>query len=201
MFRSSRKMRLRISYFSVHLLEHVKQEVDLGEPSNYAPIIIGRLERINLDAMITDQLMYSQLRVQSLSVDEKWAGAPLAAMLRRHQSENADANDYILHVAVVLLPTSYCVKQVKYLSIVLQPLDLNLDEETLMKIVPFFRRSLSNSSTTRQQYYFDHFEIHPIKLCWKLWVVWKQIQICKTDGGGPSQTSQPTDPVQRENII
>ncbi|KAL8507902.1 hypothetical protein ACS0TY_018449 [Phlomoides rotata] len=83
------------------------KEVDLGEPSNYAPIIIGRLERINLDAMITDQLMYSQLRVQSLSVDEKWAGAPLAAMLRRHQSENADANDYILHVAVVLLPTSY----------------------------------------------------------------------------------------------
>ncbi|KAL8476053.1 hypothetical protein ACS0TY_028647 [Phlomoides rotata] len=164
MFRSSRKMRLRISYFSVHLLEHVKQEVDLGEPSNYAPIIIGRLERINLDGMITDQQMYSQLRVQSLSVDEKWAGAPLATMLRRHQSENADANDYILHVAVVLLPTSYCVKQVKYLSIVLQPLDLNLDEETLMKIVPFFRRSLSNSSTPRQQYYFDHFEIHPIKI-------------------------------------
>lgn len=58
--------------------------------------------------------------MQSLSVDEKWAGAPLAAMLRRHQSENADANDYILHVAAVLLPTSYSVKQVKYLSIVLQ---------------------------------------------------------------------------------
>ncbi|KAL8463521.1 hypothetical protein ACS0TY_034246 [Phlomoides rotata] len=168
-------------------LKFMQKEVDLGEPlsilfqhfyiffhwshlwlliraSNYAPIIIGRLERINLDAMITDQLMYSQLRVQSLSVDEKLAGAPLAAMLRRHQSENADANDYILHVAVVLLPTSYCVKQVKYLSIILQPLDLNLDEETLMKIVPFFRRSLSNSSTPRQQYYFDHFEIHPIKV-------------------------------------
>ncbi|KAL2240290.1 UNVERIFIED_CONTAM: hypothetical protein Sindi_0670200 [Sesamum indicum] len=78
---SRRKMRLRISYFSVHLLEHAEQ---------------------------------------SLSVDEKWTGAPFAAMLRRHQSEKSDANEYILHVAVVLLPMSYSVKQVKYLSIVLQ---------------------------------------------------------------------------------
>lgn len=58
--------------------------------------------------------------MQSLSVDEKWGGAPFTAMLRRHRSEKSDANDYILHVAVVLLPTSYNVKQVKYLSIVLQ---------------------------------------------------------------------------------
>ncbi|KAI3452089.1 hypothetical protein Pfo_008754 [Paulownia fortunei] len=160
----SRKMRLRIPYFSVHLLEHALQEVDLGEPSNYAPIIITRVERINWDAIFTDQHKCNQIRVQSLSVDEKWVGAPFAAMLRRHQSEKSDANDYILHVAVVLLPTSSCVKQVKYFSIVLQPLDLNLDEETLMKIVPFWRRSLSDLSTPRQQYYFDHFEIHPIKI-------------------------------------
>lgn len=46
----------------------------------------------------------------------------------------------------------------------LQPLDLNLDEETLMKIVPFWRSSLGDSSAPRQQYYFDHFEIHPIKV-------------------------------------
>ncbi|KAL0350601.1 UNVERIFIED_CONTAM: hypothetical protein Sradi_4209300 [Sesamum radiatum] len=122
---SRRKMRLRISYFSVHLLEHAEQ---------------------------------------SLSVDEKWIGAPFAAMLRRHQSEKSDANEYVLHVAIVLLPMSYSVKQMKYLSIVLQPLDVNLDEETLMKIVPFWRRSLSDSNTPRQQYYFDHFEIHPIKI-------------------------------------
>ncbi|GFP80966.1 hypothetical protein PHJA_000239900 [Phtheirospermum japonicum] len=45
-----------------------------------------------------------------------------------------------------------------------KPLDLNFDEETLMKIVPFWRGSLSDSSGPRQQYYFDHFEIHPIKI-------------------------------------
>lgn len=58
--------------------------------------------------------------MQSLSVDEKWFGAPCAAMLRRHQSEKSDGNEYVLHVAVVLLPTSSSVKHVKYLSIVLQ---------------------------------------------------------------------------------
>ncbi|XP_011099247.1 uncharacterized protein LOC105177708 isoform X2 [Sesamum indicum] len=161
---SRRKMRLRISYFSVHLLEHAEQEVDVHETSIYSPLIITRFERINWDAMFTDEHKYNQIRVQSLSVDEKWTGAPFAAMLRRHQSEKSDANEYILHVAVVLLPMSYSVKQVKYLSIVLQPLDLNLDEETLMRIVPFWRRSLSDSCTPRQQYYFDHFEIHPIKI-------------------------------------
>ncbi|KAL7101240.1 hypothetical protein ACP275_08G043400 [Erythranthe tilingii] len=162
--RSGRQMRLRVSYFSVHLLEHAKQEVNLGEPSNYEPIIITRLERINLDAIFTDQHKYSHIRVKSLSVDEKWVGAPFAAMLRKHQSEKSDGNEYILHAAVVLLPTGSSVKQVKYLSIVLQPLDLNLDEETLMKIVPFWRSSLSDSNAPRQQYYFDHFEIHPVKI-------------------------------------
>ncbi|KAA8547279.1 hypothetical protein F0562_003857 [Nyssa sinensis] len=49
-------------------------------------------------------------------------------------------------------------------QVVLQPLDLNLDEETLMRIVPFWRTSLSDSNTQSQQYYFDHFEIHPIKI-------------------------------------
>ncbi|KAL3616453.1 hypothetical protein CASFOL_039843 [Castilleja foliolosa] len=161
---SGRKMRLRVSYISVHLLENYQQEVDLEELSMHAPIIITRLERFSWDAILTDQQKYIQIRVQSLSVDEKWAGAPFAAMLRHHQSEKSDANDYILHVAVVLLPTSSSVKHVKYLSIVLQPLDLNFDEETLMKIVPFWRRSLSDSSGPRQQYYFDHFEIHPIKI-------------------------------------
>lgn len=38
--------------------------VDLGDPSSYAPIIITRLERINWDAIMTNQLNYSQIRVQ-----------------------------------------------------------------------------------------------------------------------------------------
>lgn len=45
-----------------------------------------------------------------------------------------------------------------------QPVNLNLDEETLMRVVPFWRSSLS-TNTQSSQYYFDNFEIHPIKVC------------------------------------
>lgn len=45
-----------------------------------------------------------------------------------------------------------------------QPVNLNLDEETLMRVVAFWRSSLSTTNTQSSQYYFDHFEIHPIKV-------------------------------------
>lgn len=50
------------------------------------------------------------------------------------------------------------------IGLLLQPLDLNIDEETLMRIVPFWRTSLSDPNAPSRQYYFDHFEIHPIKV-------------------------------------
>lgn len=43
---------------------NVLKEVDLGGTSNYTPIIITRLERINWDALMTNQLKSSQIRVQ-----------------------------------------------------------------------------------------------------------------------------------------
>ena len=58
--------------------------------------------------------------MQSLSIDQKWAGAPFAAMLRRHQSGYSNKNDNILHIVFVLLSSSSNVKQVKYSSVVLQ---------------------------------------------------------------------------------
>lgn len=42
------------------------KEVDSGDASNYAPIVITRLERISWDAIMTNQLKYSQIRVQVL---------------------------------------------------------------------------------------------------------------------------------------
>ncbi|KAG0467160.1 hypothetical protein HPP92_018740 [Vanilla planifolia] len=60
------------------------------------------------------------------------------------------------------------VKQVKYSSIILQPIDLKIDEETLMKLAPFWRSSSTSSSKQSQQFYFRHFEIHPIKVSDKI---------------------------------
>ncbi|XAR73934.1 hypothetical protein NMG60_11008067 [Bertholletia excelsa] len=163
-FHLSGKIRFRISHFSITLLEHSKKEVDASEPSGFTPLIVTRLGNINLDSVLTDKYSQNKISVQSLSVDQKWVGAPFAAMLRRHHSDYGNTNDNILQVVAVLVSSSSNVKQVKYLSVILQPVDLNLDEETLMRLVTFWRTSLSDSNTQRQQYYFDHFEIHPIKI-------------------------------------
>lgn len=58
--------------------------------------------------------------IQSLSVDQKWEGAPFASMIRRHQSEDYDRNDDIFRIVIVLLSSSSEVKQVEYSSVVLQ---------------------------------------------------------------------------------
>lgn len=58
--------------------------------------------------------------IQALSVDQKWAGAPFAAMLRRNQLEDCSKSDSVLRMELVLVSSNSKVKQVKYLSIVLQ---------------------------------------------------------------------------------
>lgn len=63
---------------------------------------------------------FTFLILQSLAVDQKWVGAPFSAVLRRHQSDYCDPNDKILQVVLVLLASSSMVKQIKYLSIILQ---------------------------------------------------------------------------------
>ncbi|XP_052287194.1 uncharacterized protein LOC102617616 isoform X2 [Citrus sinensis] len=158
------KIQLRISYFALHLLEHRKQDMDESDASSYAPIVVGRLGNINLDSVFRDQQKYNQISVQSLNVEHKRLGAPFAAMLRRHQLGYSESNDCVLKIVCILLSNSSNVKQVKYSSIILQPVDLNLDEETLMSIASFWRTSLSDSNTQSRQFYFDHFEILPIKI-------------------------------------
>ncbi|BBH07848.1 Protein of unknown function D, partial [Prunus dulcis] len=146
-----------------HSCEKIQlRDGDDMEPSAYTPILAARIGNINFDSLFTHEQKFSQICVQSVNLEHKWVGAPFAAMLRRHESDYNDSNDCVLKIVVVFLSTSSNVVQVKYSSIALQPMDLNLDEETLMKIVPFWRTSLSNSKS--QQYYFDHFEIHPIKI-------------------------------------
>ncbi|WOH10040.1 hypothetical protein DCAR_0729501 [Daucus carota subsp. sativus] len=161
---SGAKMQLRVFNAAISILEPSKKERDTDELPTYTPIIVIRLGNMDMDSLLTNHRKCNSIRVQSLSVDEKWIGAPFASMIRRHHSQYSDADSSMLHIVFNLLSTSSEVKHVEYSSIVLQPFDLNLDEETLMRIVPFLRTSLSDPHTKSQQYYFDHFEIHPIKI-------------------------------------
>ncbi|XP_020537290.1 uncharacterized protein LOC105639629 isoform X2 [Jatropha curcas] len=161
---SCAKVQLRVYHFAIHLLEDGKQDLDNNEEPCYTPFIVARLGNINLDSIITDQQKYNQISLQSLNIDQKWTGAPFAAVLRRHQLDSIDSNVPVLKVVFILLSNNSNVRQVKYLSIILQPIDLNLDEETLIRLASFWRTSLSDSSAPSQRYYFDHFEVHPIKI-------------------------------------
>ncbi|XP_074349870.1 uncharacterized protein LOC141689470 isoform X3 [Apium graveolens] len=161
---SGAKMQLRVFDSAISILELSKKERDVIELPTYTPIIVIRLGNIYMDSLLTNHRKCNSIRVQSLSVDEKWIGAPFASLIRRHHSQYPDTDSSMLHIVFILLSTSSKIKHVEYSSIVLQPFDLNLDEETLMRIAPFWRTSLSDPHTKSQQYYFDHFEIHPIKI-------------------------------------
>lgn len=160
----SKRVWIKFSSIALNLLENAEQETYASEAQFNTPILVGHIENVSLVSVLTDKHQYNKMSVQSLSVDQKWVGAPFAAMLRRHQSDLSSMDSDILHLVIVLLASSSTVGQVKYLSVVLQPLDINLDEETLLRLVPFWRTSLSDSKTLSRQYYFDQFEIHPIKI-------------------------------------
>ncbi|KAK7251111.1 hypothetical protein RIF29_34030 [Crotalaria pallida] len=156
------KIQLRVSQFAIHLLENGKQEEDANEPKDLTPIVVVKLGNLQMISVSNNHQRYNQFNVQNVNLELKWNGAPFASMLRRHQLDYSDLDDSVLKVVFVLVTPSSDVKQFKYSSIFLQPIDLNLDEETLMKIAPFWRTSLSDSES--QRFYFDHFEIHPIKI-------------------------------------
>lgn len=162
--RPSIGIRFVVSSFTVNLLEKEKQDADSSESQVLSTIIVVRLANIFLNFLVTDRFKYYQFGVQSLSVDEKWNGAPFASMIRRSRLHDYGSNDNILDISVILNSTNFSAKEVKRSSIILQPIDLKIDEETLMRLVPFWRASLSTSKTPSQQFFFKNFEIHPIKI-------------------------------------
>ncbi|CAH1413272.1 unnamed protein product [Lactuca virosa] len=107
---------------------------------------------------------FSERAKQEEESDESLVYTPIIVMRLNNISLDSMLTDQQRLNQLRVQSVSVDQKQIKYLSIVLQPFDLNLDEETLMKIVPFYRTSLSDPNTPSQQYYFDHFEIHPVKI-------------------------------------
>ncbi|QHO47810.1 Vacuolar protein sorting-associated proteinb [Arachis hypogaea] len=156
------KVQVRVSQFAVHLLEHVKQEGDENELQDFTPFSVVKLGNLHMFMVSNNDQVYNQFTVQDVNFELKWNGAPFASMLRRHQLDYSGSSDSVLKIVFILLNSSSNLKQFRYSSIFLQPIDLNLDEETLMKIASFWRTSLSDSES--QRFYFDHFEIHPIKI-------------------------------------
>jgi hypothetical protein len=127
-------------------------------------ILTARLQHVSADSVVTDSFKHVSIAIHSVNVDEKWDGASFGSILRRNKLQDAALNENILRIVFVLNSTNNSVKQIQYCSIILQPVDLKIDEETLMKLVPFWRASLAPSGTPSTQFYFRHFEVHPIKI-------------------------------------
>uniref|UniRef100_A0A0D9Y124 Vacuolar protein sorting-associated protein 13 VPS13 adaptor binding domain-containing protein n=1 Tax=Leersia perrieri TaxID=77586 RepID=A0A0D9Y124_9ORYZ len=154
-------VQFRITCMCIHLLEKDQQ----GEEKAQSPstILAGRFQHVSADSVITDRYRHISLAIHSFNVDEKWEGASFGSILRRSKLQDT-LSENILRMIITLNSTNSSVKQVQYCSIILQPIDLKVDEETLMKIVPFWRTSLAPPGTPSTQYYFRHFEVHPIKI-------------------------------------
>ncbi|CAM6111804.1 unnamed protein product [Calypogeia fissa] len=170
--RPNMEIDMRIPIFTVSLVEPGKEPVESDEDGGpnfdetvtYVPIICLRLTNGLLEARITPEYTFCQMKTERLDVEVKWNGAPVAAMLRGHGEDRFATGRTMLHTAIVMCNGAMNPIQLKYASVLLQAVDVNLDEETLMKLVPFYRISLSESTAPSRQIYFERFEIHPIKI-------------------------------------
>ncbi|KAF8733332.1 hypothetical protein HU200_014936 [Digitaria exilis] len=154
-------LQFRISYLCIHLLDKDQSGENVEFPST---ILTARLQHVSADSAITDSFKHVSVAIHSVNVDEKWDGASFGSILRRNKLQDAALDENILRIIFVLNSTNNSVKQIQYCSTILQPVDLKIDEETLMKLVPFWRASLAPSGTPSTQFYFRHFEVHPIKI-------------------------------------
>ncbi|KAH9301469.1 hypothetical protein KI387_013052, partial [Taxus chinensis] len=158
------KLDFKVSCLGVSLLEQVTQGLeDSNSNSCYIPILLIRTGNLMLEFTIASKHTLCQFKVMTLEVDEKWQGAPFAAMLRVHGKESSDRNEAMLHMFAIVSNHASNPNHVKYSTILLKAIDLNIDEDTLMKLVPFYRTSLSVSTSSRE-IYFESFEIQPIKI-------------------------------------
>ncbi|ONM01743.1 hypothetical protein ZEAMMB73_Zm00001d030935 [Zea mays] len=154
-------IQFRISYVCIHLLDKDQNGENVQLPST---ILAARLQHVSSDSVVTNRFKQVSVAIHSLNVDEKWEGASIGTILRRNKLQDATLDENILRMIFVLNSTDSSVKQIQYCAIILQPVDLKIDEETLMKLVPFWRASLAPSGTTSTQFYFRRFEVHPIKI-------------------------------------
>ncbi|KAL5225980.1 hypothetical protein ABZP36_012619 [Zizania latifolia] len=155
-------VQFRITYLCIHLLEKGQQGEEKAQ--SLSTILAARFQHVSADSVITDRYKHISVAIHSVNVDEKWEGASFGSILRRNKLQDATLSESILRIIFALNSSNSSVKQVQYCSIILQPIDLKVDEETLMKIVPFWRTSLAPPGTPSTQFYFRHFEVHPIKI-------------------------------------
>lgn len=152
---------IRVSLIGLTVLENAKQESE--GISVKQPILYMQITSTTFELDLTKDSLSSELKTRSIAIDTKWQGAPFVVLLRPYRETDNSADS--LHAAIVINRHSLDPRHLRYASILLQAMELNLDEETLMKLVPFSRsRSFPYTYPPSSPIYFERFEIHPIKI-------------------------------------
>jgi len=176
--RRQTEMDVRVPLLCLSIVEPGKQkgeslredaeEIEQGPPErslSYTPIIVAHMTSLVIEGLVTVESTLCQFKVQQLDVDITWPGAPLARMLRVHgQDRFKKQGQTVLQMAAVVAHRGTNPIQIHYASLLLQTVDLNVDEDTLMRLAPFYRSSLAETTTPSRLIYYDRFEIHPIKI-------------------------------------
>nr|PNR49566.1 hypothetical protein PHYPA_011462 [Physcomitrium patens] len=177
MRRPKTEVEVKVPLFYFTIVEPLKQrndasadETEAGDQTTekrvlYAPIIAARITNLFVEGVVVEECTLCQLKVERLDVDVKWQGSVVKHMLRVHGPKGDDREGQtVLHMACVVAHRGTNPIQLHYLSILLQAVDLNIDEDTLMKLAPFYRTSLAPSTGPSRLIYYERFEIHPIKI-------------------------------------
>eukprot|EP00899_Mesostigma_viride_P022700 jgi/Mesvir1/3614/Mv13028-RA.1 len=172
-------LQCRVSEVAVVFLENIKQKkvnpVGKGlEPTlqpgssevaiRQAPFLYLRVLGIALDFSNGDETAVD-FSLARLDADVKWEGAPGVVFLRPEDGSVGTSKPLLL-AGLVVSNFSRSSMHIRNASLLLQALTVNLDEDTLLKLMAFGRSSLATADRTGPStpLYLESFEINPIKI-------------------------------------
>eukprot|EP00850_Spirogloea_muscicola_P022055 SM000275S10311 [mRNA] locus=s275:70340:90365:+ [translate_table: standard] len=164
------KIDMNVATFGLSILEPGKednQEEDHVESgaNNFVPFLYARTENLAVILDITSDSTACQVKVQRMDIDAKWTGAPQIVIFRPHRAQSLDEGTPFLHAAFVMSNSPGSPLHLRYAFLLIQTLELNIDGDTLMRLVPFSRSRLQPYiSTASQPLYFEQLEVQPIKI-------------------------------------
>ena len=127
-------------------------------------LLYGRVGRSWVEYDSSVDSISCHLKLQRVDVDAKWSGAPWAGLLQP-QGERAAGDRPLLEGALVVNRAADHPRHIRYASLLLQALQVKVDEDTLMKLVPYARTRVGPyTAPPSPPIYFEQFEIHPIKV-------------------------------------
>eukprot|EP00850_Spirogloea_muscicola_P023679 SM000377S13800 [mRNA] locus=s377:3586:23836:+ [translate_table: standard] len=137
---------------------------DLGA-DNFVPFLYARVENLAVILDITSDSTACQVKSQRMDIDAKWTGAPQIVIFRPHRAQSLDEGTPFFHAAFVMSNLPGSPLHLRYAFLLIQTLELNIDGDTVMRLVPFSRSRLQPYiSTPSQPLYFEQLEVQPTKI-------------------------------------